>query len=597
MVSATLYAGLLCSLAGPSLGVVLESLAYGVPAGWSYVDTPSDSTTMALSVALARKNIDQLESKLAKVSTPGSADYGKYLDIDEIEAEFPTVSDDAVVSWLKSAGVTAYTRSGSLLHFSATVETVNAMLNTTFDWYQKGDSTKLRTTEYSIPDDLVDYIELISPTVYFGKTVAAAAPVVHFPSRTRSLEARSSSSTVASPCETSITPSCIYEMYSLGGYEADANSGSRIAFGSFLNQTANEADLVQYEKHFSIPVETFSVELINGGVNNQSAGIDDVDEADLDAELIATLAHPLPIHEYITGSTAPYIPDADEPTEDENEPYLIYYEYLLSRPNSAVPQVITNSYGDDEQTVPEYYAKRVCNLIGLMGLRGISILESSGDEGVGSACQASDGVTPQFNPIFPATCPYVTAVGGTQAFSPEVGWTDSSGGFSYYFPRAWYQASAVDHYLDTYVSAATKEYYGQYTDFSGRGFPDVAAHSFTPDFEIVYKGEWYGSGGTSASSPVFAGVVALLNDVRLRAGKPALGFLNPWLYSEGFKALNDIINGTSIGCDNVDPQTGEYVNGSLAIPGAHWNATVGWDPVTGLGTPNFQKLKEAVLAF
>lgn len=46
-----------------------------------------------------------------------------------------------------------------------------------------------------------------------------------------------------------------------------------------------------------------------------------------------------------------------------------------------MPHVISNSYGEDEQTVPEKYARRVCDLIGLNGLRGISILHSSGDEG------------------------------------------------------------------------------------------------------------------------------------------------------------------------------------------------------------------------
>lgn len=99
--------------------------------------------------------------------------------------------------------------------------------------------------------------------------------------------------------------------------------------------------------------------------------------------------------------------------------------------------------------------------------------------GVGSACQAVDGTTPQFNPIFPATCPYVTAVGGTSAVSPEVAWNASSGGFSNFFERAWYQESAVKTYL-THVTKETKEYYSKYADFEGRGFPDVSAHSLYP---------------------------------------------------------------------------------------------------------------------
>jgi tripeptidyl-peptidase-1 len=115
-------------------------------------------------------------------------------------------------------------------------------------------------------------------------------------------------------------------------------------------------------------------------------------------------------------------------------------------------------------------------------------------------------------------------------------------------------------------------------------------------YEVIYTGKKARSGGTSAAAPVFAGIVGLLNDARLRAGKSTLGFLNPFLYSQGYKALNDITGGSSYGCGGIDPQTDSAVSGSLVIPGAHWNATEGWDPVTGLGTPNFQKLKELVLS-
>jgi tripeptidyl-peptidase-1 len=115
-------------------------------------------------------------------------------------------------------------------------------------------------------------------------------------------------------------------------------------------------------------------------------------------------------------------------------------------------------------------------------------------------------------------------------------------------------------------------------------------------YEVISLGKTSASGGTSAAAPTFAGIIGLLNDARLRAGKPVLGFLNPFLYSQGYKALNDITGGGSYGCGGIDPQSNAAVNGSLIIPGAYWNATEGWDPVTGLGTPNFQKLKDLVLA-
>ncbi|KAJ5649639.1 uncharacterized protein N7484_003362 [Penicillium longicatenatum] len=583
----TIYTGLLCTLAAPAMGVVWESLSGGVPSSWSLVDTPSDST-MSLAISLSRKNIDQLQSTLTKVSTPGESEYGQWLEKADVDSQFPVVSETPVVNWLKSANITSYTLDGALLKFSGSVKAMNSLLNTTFANYESEGSVKLRTTEYSIPSALSDYIDIISPTVYFGKTRKA----LPMPRKSNKLQARK---TVSASCEDYITPACLKEMYNVGDYTPKVSAGSVVGFGSFLNETASESDLAEYQKLFDIPTQAFTVELLNGGTNDQNSTTRG--EANLDVQLISAISHPLPIHEFITGGVAPFIPDADEPTEsdDENEPYLIYYEYLLSKKNSELPQVISQSYGDDEQTVPEKYAKSVCNLIGLNTLRGLTIIHSSGDEGVGSACQAVDGTTPQFNPIFPATCPYVTAVGGTSAVSPEVAWNASSGGFSNFFERAWYQESAVEKYL-THVTKEAKEYYSKYADFEGRGFPDVSAHSLYPWIAVVIEGEESLSGGTSAAAPIFAGIIGLLNDARLRAGKPALGFLNPFLYSEGYKALNDIVDGSSYGCTGTDPQSDEEVSGALVIPGAHWNATKGWDPVTGLGTPDFEKLKKLVLS-
>ena len=63
----------------------------------------------------------------------------------------------------------------------------------------------------------------------------------------------------------------------------------------------------------------------------------------------------------------------------------------------------------------------------------------------------------------------------------------------------------------------------------------------------VFANQTYGAGGTSASAPTFAAVIALVNDALLAAGKPALGFLNPWIYSCAHKALTDITQGSSFG--------------------------------------------------
>lgn len=72
-----------------------------------------------------------------------------------------------------------------------------------------------------------------------------------------------------------------------------------------------------------------------------------------------------------------------------------------------------------------------------------------------------------------------------------------------------------------------------------------------------------------------AAIIALLNDARLRAGKPAMGFINPFLYgSAAGKALNDITEGGAVGCAGVNLQTGLNITGGGVIPYASWNATV-----------------------
>lgn len=109
-----------------------------------------------------------------------------------------------------------------------------------------------------------------------------------------------------------------------------------------------------------------------------------------------------------------------------------------------------------------------------------------------------------------------------------------------------------------------------------RGFPDVSA--IGDDVAIVFNGTTYSVGGTSASAPIFAGIVTLLNEARLAVNKTAVGFLNPTLYAHP-EAFNDITIGNNAGCGTDG-----------------FNATPGWDPVTGLGTPNFEKLKAIYLA-
>ena len=471
--------------ANSTTGPIVHEAIPAIPTDWSHAGAPASNQTMILQIALQQQNLDQLESKIYAISTPGSPSYGQYMEGDEVKAMLAPSSEasPAVEAWLKSAGVMQINSDGEWVTFAATVGTANKLLGTQFNYYESDGVTKLRTTEYSLPRNVVQYIDIITPTTYFGKTTAQLPTV---PSVQRTLEPRqaansTSNSVIDSSCKTSITPTCLKEIYNIGSYTPNANSGSKIAFGSFLNESARTQDLSLFQQKFNIPAQGFSVQLINGGVNDQAVD-NNHGEADLDAENISGISHPLPVTEYITGGSPPFVPNVDEPTaaDNQNEPYLNYYQYLLAQKNTDLPQVISNSYGDDEQTVPERYARRVCNMIGQLGMRGISVLESAGDTGVGAACLSNDGKkTPQFTPQFPGTCPYITAIGGTQALEPEIAWVAGSGGFSYYFEQPSYQTAAVEGYLNNELNDPA--YYEQYFNKSGRGFPDVSAHSLTPE--------------------------------------------------------------------------------------------------------------------
>lgn len=100
--------------------------------------------------------------------------------------------------------------------------------------------------------------------------------------------------------------------------------------------------------------------------------------------------------------------------------------------------------------------------------------------------------------------------------------------------------------------------------------------------------------GTSASGPVMAGLVSLLNDARLNAGLAPLGLLNPFLYQSAANvsaSFFDVVVGTNKDGD-IQPKCGAFP--TFCADG--FTAQPGWDPVTGLGTPNWAILKELALA-
>ncbi len=192
-------------------------------------------------------------------------------------------------------------------------------------------------------------------------------------------------------------------------------------------------------------------------------------------------------------------------------------------------------------------------------------------------------------PSWPASSPWITAVGATRFVGQQVGneemATDqfgSGGGFSTRFaqsPDATWQTAAVKQYTSNPPKDSHYPPAGSFP-VTGRATPDISA--LGEGYQVVTNGEVQSVGGTSASTPAFAGMVALLNEARIQAGKKQLGFLNPFIYQNA-EAFKDVTKGTNA----IGRGTGPIAYG--------FNCTKGWDPATGLGTPIFSKLMAAAM--
>ncbi|KAF8259694.1 peptidase S8/S53 domain-containing protein [Lactarius quietus] len=174
----------------------------------------------------------------------------------------------------------------------------------------------------------------------------------------------------------------------------------------------------------------YTVVPINGGEYDPSTP---GSEGNLNIQYTETIAYPTPHVYYITGRSTPQIDDQ----------YVNWLKYILEL--KSILQTISTLYGGYEYFVPPGYAKTICDQFAQLGAHGVSLLFGSGDWGVREELclvrDSSGNTHVHFLPIFPATCPYVTSVGGTtggamkEPENPEVVAGLSGGGFSNYFPR------------------------------------------------------------------------------------------------------------------------------------------------------------------
>ncbi|KAJ3771213.1 subtilisin-like protein [Lentinula raphanica] len=553
-----------------------------VPKGYSPMQLADYNSMIQFRISLNMGNRSGLEDALNRASNPDSESYGQWLSQEDIQY-YAAPSREALHSvrqWLSSYNIDskAVTASGDWIKFSAPVGTANTMLNANYKVYEHTASGKqlTRTLEYSVPDDLQEHIRAIHPTTSFyhsggGRVISLSGHHKSGSSGTSGdLKKASSSSTssAAAPsatldftnCNKTVTPACLQKLYGIPSAQVNPSTNSTLGVSAFGGQDANKADLASFLKLFrpDMPSNTtFATQLLDDATNSQNrsdAGI----EANLDIQYTVGVANGIP---------TTFVDIGNDNHDGDDGGFLDIINDLLAEPNP--PLVLTTSYGvaADESGLSKSLTFAMCDAFMKLTARGVSILYATGDGGVASS-PGSECDNEPFLAAWP-TCPYATLVGATADF-PEKGADLSAGGFSNYFDQPSWQQKAVATYLD----AIGDDLYKGRFNRSGRGYPDVSAQG--EKIQIIQSGELNPVGGTSASSPIFASVVALLNDELLSKGKAPLGFMNPWIYAHP-EAFFDITNGSNPGC------------GTDGFP-----ALEGWDPVTGVGSPNYQAMRKAL---
>lgn len=293
--------------------------------------------------------------------------------------------------------------------------------------------------------------------------------------------------------------------------------------------------------------------------------------------------------------------------------------------DNHLADVISMSFGTGEGAFHNGLASLLTKRQGFVDaqVNHVTLFASSGDGGTSNSMKEpvkNPAEIPYPSVIWPASDPLVTAVGGTYlctdattgmsvdtsdppsrckpglnpGLQRETGWVASGGGYSILFPRPTFQDTLPpgSSYIGSSVGAPGP-------NNNMRGVPDIAYQASATTGVLVYitlapdgssgllcsgspcSTGWYDVGGTSASSPQWAGLIAIADQM---AGRD-LGYINPALYqiaNNAVKYAADFFDVTT-NCNNI-----------TSIPG--YCASTGWDAVTGLGTPNAAKLLPDLIA-
>ena len=510
-----------------------------------------------------------LDELIAAQHNPASAGYQKWLTPDEFADQFGVSQNDVdqISAWLTSHGfsVDEVPAGRRTIVFSGTAGMVERAFHTQIRQYQvNGELHYANASDPQIPEALAG---VVGGTVTLHdfrrqsmRTTKLAAP-----------DFTNGGSYYLAPADFAT----IYNLAPLfsGGFDG---TGKSIAIAGRTN--INMSDVQTFRSYFGLPLNNPQI-VVNGtnpGINS------DEDEAVLDVEWSGAVAK---------GATIKFVVSASTYASDGVD---LSAQYIVS--NNLAP-VMSTSYGNCESSMGTTELAFFKNLWQQAAAEGISVMVSAGDSGAAGCDQGSEA-TAVAGKAVNGLCStiYTVCVGGTQfadTTSYSACWLSSSNAttkgsaISYIPEMAWNQSGSVSGGSGLWATGGgASAVYTKPSWQSGPGVPadgmrdvpDISLAASSHDGFLIYeKGSLYVIGGTSASSPAFAGIMAIINQ---KTGS-AQGNPNPTLYA--LAALQ--AKGTS------HPYFHDVTSGSNSVPGAAgYSAGTGYDLTTGLGTVNASNL-------